>query len=479
MMSRTASGKVSSARCVAPGIAACLILLSTLAAAPAAADSLARMAEALRIPTVSHQDREQIDYSQFDAFLAFLRNSYPRSFAGLDLQILNKYSLLMHWPGSDPSLPAVLFDAHYDVVPIEPGTLDDWPQPPFAGATSDGFLWGRGVIDDKLAVIAYFEAIESLRAGGFRPERSLYFSFVHDEEIGGENGAVAVVEALRARGISFPYMVGEGGGVLEETPWLGARPMAMIALAEKTYITLTLSASGEGGHSSMPPMNNSIARLARAVGRVHDNPLPPRLAAPITDMLEVLGAETGGLQGAMMRNLWIGKPFVLGAMTESPSSNAMVRSTSALTMFNAGVKENVVPQRAEAKINMRLLPGVSITSAERAIAKIVDDPAIDIDVDSWGQAPPVAPVDGEGYARISAAIEQVFPDALVVPGLLVASTDTRHYAAVSDAIYRFRPFRLPIHDTARIHATGERVAAGSVAESVAFARALLQSAAAP
>ncbi|MGB5323992.1 MAG: M20/M25/M40 family metallo-hydrolase [Pseudomonadales bacterium] len=466
----------ASFRCVCSAAA---FALNAVCLQSAHGDSLARMAEALRYPTVSYQNREQIDYRQFDAFLSFLQRSYPKTFARLEIETFSQFSLLLTWRGSDASLAPVLLDAHYDVVPIEPGTLDDWPHPPFAGKLADGYLWGRGVIDDKLAVIAYFEALERLLSQDFAPARTLYISIVHDEEIGGHQGAAVIAAALKARGISFPYMVGEGGGLIEQTPWLAERPMAMIALAEKTYVTLTLSVSGEGGHSSMPPPDNAIARLAKAVVKVHENPLPPQLRPPITEMLAVLGGEVGGTRGWLMQNLWLGRPLVLNALMENPANNAMVRSTSALTMFNGGVKENVIPQRAEAKVNMRLLPGVTIDEAVRAIRKIVDDSGIEISVDSWGQSPPVATVDGDGYARISAAIEKVFPDTLIVPGLLVASTDTRHYSIISKEIYRFRPFRLPLADAPRIHATGERLAARSVAESVAYAEALMKSITAP
>ncbi|MBT8138194.1 MAG: M20/M25/M40 family metallo-hydrolase [Gammaproteobacteria bacterium] len=456
-----------------------LVVASSASANAAQPASLSRMAEALRYPTVSFQDKTKIDYAQFDAFVAFLERSYPATFANLHVERFSKYSLLLRWPGTNSAATPVLFDAHYDVVPIEPGTLKDWPQPPFAGKVSDGYLWGRGVIDDKLAVIAYFEAIEGLQRNGYRPTRDLYFSIVHDEEIGGEAGAVVLTAALAQRGISFPYMVGEGGAMIEQTPWLGERPMAMIALAEKTYVTFSLHADAEGGHSSMPSADSAIARLATAVTRVHENPLPPRLQSPIIEMLDVLGAEVGGVQGWMMRNLWLGRPFVLNALGDIPANNAMVRSTAALTMFDAGVKENVIPQRASAKINMRLLPGFSVEDAVAAIKKIIDDERISISTDSWGQSPPVAPMDGEGYARISRAIQEVFPEALVVPGLLVASTDTRHYQRICPSIYRFRPFQLPMGDTARIHSTGERLATASVVKSVELMSALIKSAGAP
>ena len=433
-----------------------------------------RMAQALRLATVSYQDAKQIDYAQFDAFIALLRRNYPRVFSSLDIELISGYSLLIIWPGSDSTLNPVLFDAHYDVVPIEPGTAADWQHPPFAGVVDDGYLWGRGALDDKFAVITYLEAVERLLASGFTPARSLYFSLVHDEEIGGYQGAARVAEELQARKKKFAYMVGEGGMLLDQAELLDGQTMAMIALAEKTYVTLTLSCRGDGGHSSMPPANNAAARLAAAVARIHHNPLPAALAAPVTDMLNTLGALRGGFDGWMMRNQWASGWLLKKQMAKERSNNALVRSTAAVTMLHSGVKENVVPQQASATVNMRLLPGVQVADAVASIREIIDDEAIVVAVESWGQAPPVADIHAEGYQRIERAIQREFSDAAVVPGLLVATTDTRHYQALADNIYRFRAYRLPLSDAASIHATNERIAVQSFLQAIQFSEQLIR-----
>ena len=144
--------------------------------ATAATGAVANLAEALRIPTVSRDQRDHIDYSAFRRFLAFLEQTYPGLHARLEEERVNDYSLLIRWPGTSAVLAPVLFEAHYDVTPVEPGTESDWTHPPFAGAVADGYLWGRGAVDDKLSVIAMFEALESLSAEGYRPERDLYIA---------------------------------------------------------------------------------------------------------------------------------------------------------------------------------------------------------------------------------------------------------------------------------------------------------------
>ena len=403
-------------------IAYALVFFSTVQAGP-----VERMAEALRFETVSFQNVEKINYRAFTDFLVFIEQTYPRVFTSLSVERFSEYSLLLTWRGSQPELAPVLLDAHYDVVPIEQGTLRDWLHPPFAGVVADGYLWGRGALDDKMAVITSLEAIERLLTAGYTPARSLYFTIVHDEEIGGHQGAAVVASALHERGVKFAYMVGEGGIVLPDNPMLAGKSMALVGLAEKTYITLHLTAMGDGGHSSIPPRNNAAVRLARAVTKIHDNPFPVKLVKPVTDMLRVMGSEVGGLSGWLMRNQWLGAIPIAHQMAGDRTNNALVRSTSAVTMLDSGVKENVVPQQAHAVVNMRLLPGDNVDEVVASIVELIDDENIVVRLDSWGQSPPVADLNGEGYARISGAAAQVFPESLIVPGMLTATTDTRHY----------------------------------------------------
>ena len=451
-----------------------LLLFSTVQASP-----VDRMAEALRFETVSFQNAEKINYEAFAGFLAFIEQTYPRVFSVLSVERFSDYSLLLSWRGSQPELAPVLLDAHYDVVPIEQGTLQDWLHPPFAGVVADGYLWGRGALDDKMAVITSLEAVERLLAANYTPARTLYFTMVHDEEIGGHQGAAVVANALHERGVRFAYMVGEGGIVLPDNPMLAGKSMALVGLAEKTYITLHLTATGDGGHSSIPPRNNAAVSLARAVTKIHDNPLPVKLVEPVTDMLRVMGPEVGGLSGWLMRNQWLGASPIAHQMARDRTNNALVRSTSAVTMLDSGVKENVVPQQAHAVVNMRLLPGDNVDDVVASVVELIDDANIVVKLDSWGQSPPVADINGEGYARISEAAAQVFPESLIVPGMLTATTDTRHYQIVADEVYRFRAYRVSMSDSRSIHATNERLATDSLLRAIDFTEQLVLAIAKP
>jgi len=437
------------------------------------------LAEAIRIETVSQQDRNRIDYTEFRNFHEFLRTTYPLVFETLQIEVIADYSLVMTLPGSDQSLKPVLMDSHYDVVPIEPGTENEWTHPPFDGVIADGYLWGRGAIDDKSSVIATMEGLTALLQQGFQPQRTLIFSLAHDEEIGGGEGAANIAQHLSDNDITLEFMVGEGGLVVTDNPMLPNKAMAMIALAEKTYVTLTLKASGDGGHSSMPVKNNAVVNLARAVTTLHENPFEPQLVSPMTDMLDVLGEEVGGLKGWMMKNQWLSAPILESIMSDDPATNPQVRSTTAVTMFDAGIKENVISQKAEAKVNFRLLPGYTPEQLLKDVTEMINDPSITIESEAWKKSPPVADIHAHGYDKVKTSIEQVLPEAVVAPGMLTATTDSPHYVGVTPNIYRFHPFTLPMSDTKSIHGTNERISIESIKTSVNLSMSLIETVSKP
>ena len=441
-----------------------------------AATPVDRMAQAIRYETVSYQDDSKIDYEQFRHFNRFLESSFPRVFTELDVESVNEHSLLVTWRGENVSLMPVLFTAHMDVVPIEPGTESDWLHPPFAGVIAQGNLYGRGTLDDKQGLMGWLEAAEALLAEGFSPQRTLVFAFGHDEEIGGREGALKIAELLGARGMRFSWMIDEGGLIVSDNPILPDRPVALINIAEKAYVTLTLIATGEGGHSSSPPRVSTIGRLSAALARIEANPFPPRLSEPVVAMLEAVAPYAQQPERFIFNNLWLTGGLVASQMSEARLTSAFVRSTTALTMFNAGVKENVIPQRAEAKINFRLLPGDTTESLVERIRDIVDDPEIVIESGSWNNVPGIADKNGEGFMTIARAVGAVYPEALVVPSMLTATTDTRHYIQLAQDQYRFHGVMVESSQTPSIHGTGEYIGIDSYLRSIDIAREILVSA---
>lgn len=433
-----------------------------------------RLAGAVRIPTIS--TAQGSDAKALTDFAAYLQTSFPRLHTSLTREVVNGHSLLYTWKGRDERAAPVLLLAHMDVVPVEPGTEARWSRTPFGGEIADGYVWGRGTLDDKGSLMAICEAIELLLAQGYTPPRTVLLAFGHDEEIGGQQGALKIAALLQSRGVRAEWSLDEGGFVTQGLVNGVQAPVATLMTAEKGYASFTLAARDEGGHSSRPPKQTAIGRLARAVARVQDHPLPARLASPTTDMLDAIAPELPFAQRLGVVNRWLLGPVVRRSMEASPTSSALVRTTTAPTMFNAGIKDNVLPSEAKAVINFRLLPGDTLAGVEAHIRKAVDDDGIEIaPYDNFNSEPsPVSPAGSPAFARIARTIQEVYPQALVAPGLVVGATDNRHYGAVRELRYNFAPFPLAQQDVPRFHGTDERLAVADYARGVQFYARLLQ-----
>jgi len=268
-------------------------------------------------------------------------------------------------------------------------------------------------------------------------------------------------------------MVDEGGMLMSDNPLLPGKPVAIVNVTEKAYLTLTLVATGEGGHSSRPPKISTIGRLSAALVRIENNPFPTRLVGPVEAMLETLAPYMDQPKRFVFDNLWLTGPLVADRMSDDPLTNSFVRTTTALTIFNAGVKENVVPQRAEAKVNFRLLPGDTPESVISRVTELVDDPAIEISHDEWEQTPGVADFTGGGFTIIAEAVKTAYPDAVVVPSLLVATTDTRHYIDLVDNQYRFHGMMIAASQAVSVHGTNEYVEIDSYLKMIDVARQMM------
>ncbi|NRF70406.1 M20 family peptidase [Aquincola sp. S2] len=450
---------------------------------PLAIDTAAaaeRLGGAVRIRTVSIDGQPGASGDAFIELHAHLERSFPLVHQALKREVVNRHSLLYTWTGSDPRQAPILLMAHQDVVPIAPGTEGDWQQPPFSGALADGHVWGRGAWDDKGNLMAMLEAVERLVAAGVRPRRTVVFALGHDEEMGsgaGRDGAAAIAALLRSRGQRFAYALDEGLLVTEGVMAGLEAPVALIGVAEKGYLTLELTAHAHDGHSSMPPQRTAIGSLAAALDALQQTPMPADLDGVARGMFDALAPEFSGPNRLLLSNLWLFGPLVQRQLQRLPSANAMLRTTIAPVSLRAGAKDNTLPAHAGARINLRLLPGDTPDAALDHVQRAVDPHGVRAAATPGGWAGSrVSRHDSAGYRQIERTVREVFPGALVAPGLMVGATDTRHYAGLVDDIYRFTPLRTRPEDLPRFHGTNERIAVDGYADMIRFYHRLLSQA---
>ncbi len=442
--------------------------------------SAERLARAVRFKTISDVDPAKMDMKVFADFQQDLVAQFPAAHAAMRREVVEPCSVVYRW--GPPSKSPVVLMAHMDVVPVEEAKLRYWKKPPFAGVIADGYIWGRGTLDDKIGVVGLLEAADHLAASGFSPAREVAFVFGCDEEVGGKLGAERIAKAFSDSGTK-PRWVLDEGHIIGDGFFPGVdKPIAFIGLAERGYLTVELSVKAEGGHSSMPPSQTTVGVLADAIARLEATPMEPRLNAPMRSSFEHIAPEMSYPNRAVFSNLWLFEPLVLRIMAAKQSTNATVRSTAAATVFHGGDRENVLPKSAVALVNLRVNPGEGTFDALEHIRDVVENPAVEIQMIGGGlrgfisEPSPVSSVDGEGYSTLRSSIGAVWGnDVIVAPGLTIGGTDSRHMVPLGSDIYRFSPLELTPSDTSRIHGVNERISIENYERAVAFYVALIRS----
>lgn len=439
---------------------------------PAAAEHLSK---AIQFQTISFGVPSPLSKVAFEAFHAYLETTYPKVHATLTREKIGGFSLLYTWKGSDTTLKPLVIMGHFDVVPVPPGSEKDWEHPPFSGEIANGIIYGRGAADDKLNVIGTMEAVEYLLAQGFQPKRTILLSFGHDEELGGIEGAQRIVALLKERKIQPECVIDEGMSILEGMMPGVAAPTALIGIAEKGYVSFSLTVAAEGGHSSTPPAHSAIGILARAIAKLEDHPFPGELAGPARQMFDAVGPEMPFGQRAIFANLWLFSPVVERILAASPETNAVLRTTTAITMIEGGVKDNVLPQEAKATANFRILPGETMESVRKRICDVIADERVKIDVLGKAQDPsPVSDIGAPSYKTLERTIREVTPEAIVGPCLVLGATDSRYFYDITPNVYRFVPARFKKGEIKMIHGTNERLGVENFGEICRFYAQLIR-----
>lgn len=433
---------------------------------------------AIQIPTVSFSSTES-NTTALAEFGEFIQKVFPRVFQTSFIQheVVAEYSHLFTVHGTDPDLQPYLLLAHSDVVPAPE---EGWKMPPFSGLELDGFIHGRGTLDNKNSVMAILQALELLLIRNYMPRRSFFIALGHDEEVSGVNGAQKISALLQARGVQLAFIVDEGGFILDGFIPGVKKPYAMISVSEKGLLNLMLKVNMTPGHSSAPPKETSIGILAAAVSRLEQTPMPNMFGGePVKTMLQLLAKEFPFPTNIILRNLWLFGPIVSRFMERNYITNALVRTTTALTMFNAGVKVNVIPPVAEATINFRIHSKQTVQEVLDFVRKVVADERVKLHVLNSFEPLPISPWDDQalGYQVLRQTLKSVFPDVdIVVPGTCIGNTDSRHYTKLTTNIYRFNPVFLQPQDFQSIHGINEKISVQAYETQVKFMFELIQNA---
>ncbi len=429
-----------------------------------------RLAGALRCATVSGTGERADDSAdgEFVRLAAHLEACFPRVHAELELERFG-HSRLYRWPGVEPERVSAILLAHQDVVPAG----DGWTHPPFAGVVDDGFIWGRGSIDDKSRVLAMLEAVEAALAAGVRPRHTVYLAFGHDEEVFGDAGAVLMARRLRDAGVRAELLLDEGGVITEGVADGVSTPVASIMVGEKGYATVRLSVRETGGHSSMPGRQTAVGRIARAVARVQDRPLPLRLTPVIADMLARLRTVMPPARRMLLGAAGVAGPVITRVMAARPQTEALVRTTTAPTVIRGGVKANVLPQHAEALVNFRILPGDSVDGVLAHCRRVIRDRGVTVELVGMASEPSRTERPGPAFDLVARLARQVVPGVAVTSGLVPGATDSRHYDGLAATRCNFAPIVLSEADLATIHGTDERISRVNYARLIEFNRRLI------
>jgi carboxypeptidase PM20D1 len=448
-------------------------------AAPPGADSMMvaqHLAEAVKFQTVSYGAgvKEKERNAAIAAFRDWMARTYPYLFEAAPQELVGE-SLLFTWQGTNPNLEPVLLMAHMDVVPVVPGSEKDWTHAPFSGDIADGFVWGRGSIDDKSSLIALLEAGDRLAVSRYQPTRTIMFAVGQDEEAGGNQGNGAMAKALAARGTHFAWVLDEGSPIMNE-PYPGTKhPVALIGVGEKGYLTLQITAHGTGGHSARPTKDLALPRLATAINNVVNTPFVSDFDDIQRAKLNIVTPFTPFMDRMALANLWLMKPMVIGRLQEDPLAAAVLTTTISPTMLEAGIKDNVIPPTASAKINFRLHQRDSVESVIAHVKSAINDPKVDVTplTETRNEASEIVRQTNPAYQYLAQKIGESFAIP-VAPELMTGATDSSHYLSIASAVLRFRPFSANPDDLTRVHGTNERVPVGDLGPAVGFYMRLMR-----
>lgn len=430
------------------------------------------LSKAIQIKTISWVNPDDTDWDEFRKFHEFLDSAYPLIAQKLEKEVVPPANLIYRWKGKNPKLDPVALAAHQDVVPVSEGTEQDWTHPTFSGVDDGEFIWGRGALDMKNHLICVMESVETLLEEGFEPERDVYLLFGDNEEIvaSKDNGATAIMNTLKSRGIHLESLLDEGGAMLPVNikGIINNKILAGIGVAEKGYADIEITLSAKGGHSSQPPKHTALGKMADVIKDLENNQFKASFSKNMKSLFDSIGRNCTYPVRTITCNLPLLYPALLQICKLIPPAACMTRTTTGITMAQGSPAANVLPQRASITVNFRTMPGTTVDDVVRHIKKVVRNKDIDVKVLKSKEASRFSSTDSRAFSIISRLCRSIEPNSIVAPFLVMGGTDAYFYEPICENIYRYAPFKVDTSMLLCTHGTNERIPISAMSDALTF-----------
>ena len=421
----------------------------------------------VRFPTISCQKVEDMDMDAFLGMHKYIEKTYPNISRTLTKEVIGPCGLLYKWKGSGNSdrLPLLLM-AHQDVVPE--GDWNKWKYPPFEGRIADGCVWGRGSVDSKANMLACLESVEYLIEMDVTPGCDVYLAFGYNEEIAGTEGSAAgmIADTLEVRGIKLGMVMDECGYLEKKGDCYAAK----LLFCEKGYSDVEISVPLLGGHSCKPPKHSGLGILAKAICAIEDNPMPQRLIYPVVEQFKAMAPF---IEDEYQRKLFSEpekyREELFAFCERDPELNASTRTTSVVTMAKGSDQANILPERAWAVVNNRILPGETVDDLLDHYRKVLPE-GVEMRLVKGSNPPPVQSLTSTAYHVIDSVLSEMYPGYKMVPTLLLGGTDSRYFCKIcpTGSSYRMTGLVYDSRWAGNTHRANERIACDVLVPNVEF-----------
>ncbi len=429
-----------------------------------------KLSKLIQIETINEigMSKELLN-DKFKKFRDELEIQFPNIHSKLDKKIIDN-SLLYHWKGKDSSKDVMVLLAHSDVVTAN----GQWKYPAFDGIIAEGKVWGRGAMDNKGALTCLLESVESLLKEDFIPETDIYIVSSNNEETMGL-GAKKIADYLVENNIKLGIVLDEGGAVVEKPlPGLEGK-YAMVGILEKGYGDIKFTAKSKGGHSSTPPKDNPIARLAKFINHIEkSSPFKKELTKPVRDMFENLAPYMEFPMRFVFVNLWLFGPLLKLLLPKlNYMGDAMLKTTCVFTMIEGSDAPNVIPNTASVVGNLRYMIHQRESESIKAIEKVAKEYELEMEVLKSFDCSPAVDMETDNFKYVNSIISNTFPEAGVSAYVMMGGTDAKYFANICPCTVRFSPLILSPQQLSSMHAVDENINLDALYRGVEFYRDLI------